>query len=132
MLSVNKNLNNIHIPIGEDPGRETEKKEAKIVPADGTNNDGELSVKERFVFAKGIWRRAPKTVRRSIVGLLGLTLILIGGVLVILPGPLTLPFVVAGLAVLASEFVWAERLLIQGRKRVGDITSAVSRKVRRR
>ena len=132
MFSVNKNLSNIHIPIGEDPDYGTKDIETKSVLAGDTNNDGELSVKERFVFAKGIWRRAPKTVRRSVVGVLGLTLILIGGVLVILPGPFTLPFVIAGLAVLASEFVWAERLLVQGRKRVGNITSAVRRKARRR
>lgn len=129
---MNKNLSNIHIPIGEDPDYRTKEKEAKVVLMGDTNNDGELSVKERFAFAKGVWRRAPKTVRRSIVGVLGLTLILIGGVLVVLPGPFTLPFVIAGLAVLASEFVWAERLLIHGRNRVGNITSAVGRKARRR
>lgn len=132
MLSVNKNFNNINIPIREDPAYGAKDVETKSVLVGDTNNDGELSVTERFVLAKGFWRRTPKTVRRSIVGVLGLTLILIGGVLVVLPGPFTLPFVIAGLAVLASEFVWAERLLVQGRKRVGNITSAVRRKARRR
>lgn len=133
MLFVDKNLNDsIPAPVDQDADYETEDMEAKIVLAGDTNNDGVLSVKERFLFAKSIWRRAPKAVRRAIVGVLGLTLILIGGILVVLPGPFTLPFVIAGLAVLASEFVWAERLLIQGKKRAGNITSAVRRKLRRR
>ena len=34
-----------------------------------------------------------------------------GGLLIVLPGPFTLPFVFAGLVVLAAEFVWAERVL---------------------
>jgi UPF0716 family protein affecting phage T7 exclusion len=42
---------------------------------------------------------------------IGFTLIAIGGVLIILPGPFTLPFVIGGLFILAIEFTWARSLL---------------------
>lgn len=61
------------------------------------------------------WRNVPAPARKTIVLVIGFTLLAIGGVLVVLPGPFTLPFVVAALAVLASEFVWAERVLRQGK-----------------
>jgi membrane protein implicated in regulation of membrane protease activity len=61
-------------------------------------------------FAK-TWKLVPKPVRQLVVLVIGLTLIIVGGLLVVLPGPFTLPFVFAGLVVLAAEFVWAERFL---------------------
>lgn len=60
---------------------------------------------------KKIWRGVPTPVRKLIVIVIGFTLIAIGGVLIILPGPFTLPFVIAGLFVLAAEFTWARSLL---------------------
>ncbi len=66
------------------------------------------------------WRRVPGPIRKSAVMLIGLTLLAVGGVLIILPGPFTLPFVVAALAVLASEFVWAERVFRRGQ----DVTKS--------
>jgi hypothetical protein len=44
------------------------------------------------------------------VALLGGTVLLIGILLLVLPGP-GLPIVAAGLAILASEFLWARRAL---------------------
>lgn len=58
-----------------------------------------------------IWRGVPTPVRKLIVIVVGFTLIAIGGVLIILPGPFTLPFVIAGLFVLAAEYTWARSLL---------------------
>jgi membrane protein implicated in regulation of membrane protease activity len=57
------------------------------------------------------WKLVPKPLRQLIVLVIGLTLIVIGGLLVVLPGPFTLPFIFAGLVILAAEFVWAERIL---------------------
>jgi membrane protein implicated in regulation of membrane protease activity len=57
------------------------------------------------------WKILPKPLRQLIVLVIGVTLIVIGGLLIVLPGPFTLPFIVAGLVVLAAEFVWAERIL---------------------
>jgi UPF0716 family protein affecting phage T7 exclusion len=58
-----------------------------------------------------IWRQLPSAVRKTIVSVIGFTLIAIGGVLLILPGPFTLPPVIAGLFILALEFTWAKSLL---------------------
>lgn len=57
------------------------------------------------------WKSVPKPVRQLISFVIGGTLIIIGGLLIVLPGPFTLPFVFAGLVILAAEFVWAERIL---------------------
>jgi len=57
------------------------------------------------------WRQA----RRVVVAVVGGTVALVGVALIFLPGP---AFVVipAGLAILASEFVWARRLLRHARR----------------
>lgn len=62
-----------------------------------------------------LWKGLPKPLRQAIVLVVGLTLVLIGTVLIVLPGPFTMPFVIAGLFILALEFAWAERILVQSR-----------------
>ena len=57
------------------------------------------------------WKSVPKPVRQLVALVIGGTLMIIGGFLIVLPGPFTLPFVFAGLLVLAGEFVWAQRFL---------------------
>lgn len=54
-------------------------------------------------------------IRRIVVGVLGGTVLLLGLALLVLPGP---AFIVipAGLAILATEFVWARRWLRKGRE----------------
>jgi uncharacterized protein (TIGR02611 family) len=54
---------------------------------------------------------------RIVVGLLGGAIVVLGIILIPLPGPGWL-IVFAGLALLATEFVWAERLLRFGRRRL--------------
>ena len=61
------------------------------------------------------WKSVPKPVRQVISLVFGGTLLLIGGLLIVLPGPFTLHFVFAGLLVLAGEFVWAQRFLDRAR-----------------
>lgn len=61
------------------------------------------------------WKGVPKPVRQVVTLVVGGTLMIIGGLLVVLPGPFTLPFVFAGLLVLAGEFVWAQRFLDRAR-----------------
>jgi hypothetical protein len=62
------------------------------------------------------WKLLPQSLRKTIVFLVGSTLIVTGLLLIILPGPFTLPLVVLGLVVLALEFAWAESLLIRVRQ----------------
>lgn len=55
--------------------------------------------------------------RRTAVAIIGFTVLLIGLAMVVLPGPATL-VIPLGLAILATEFVWAKRLLDQARATV--------------
>lgn len=67
------------------------------------------------------WRRRLRAVPRRyrvyrlLVALAGLVLVLVGIALSPLPGPGGIPLVLTGLAVLASEFRWARRLLDRAR-----------------
>lgn len=70
-------------------------------------------MKSRFFRA---WNSLPKTLRKTIVLLIGSTLILTGLLLIVLPGPFTVPLLVLGLVVLALEFAWAETLLVRVRQ----------------
>ncbi|TSA20649.1 MAG: hypothetical protein D4R69_04770 [Actinomycetales bacterium] len=65
----------------------------------------------------------------TIVSVFGFTLIAIGGVLLILPGPFTLPPVIAGLFILALEFTWAKSLLTKAQ---GSAKMIDPRKLRKR
>jgi len=54
--------------------------------------------------------RGIRAVRRLVVGVVGSTLVLVGILLIVLPGPAFLVIPI-GLAILALEFDWARRLL---------------------
>jgi len=69
--------------------------------------EGKL-MKSKF---QATWKLLPASVRKTIVSVIGSTLILTGLLLIVLPGPFTLPLVILGLVVLALEFAWAERTL---------------------
>jgi len=51
-----------------------------------------------------------KLVRKIVIAAVGTSLLLIGGAMVFLPGP-AIVVIPAGLAILATEFVWAKTLL---------------------
>jgi len=57
----------------------------------------------------------PPGIRRPLVAVVGTTILLLGVALIFLPGPafLVIPL---GLAVLATEFVWARRLLKKAKR----------------
>ena len=63
-----------------------------------------------------------KVVRRIIVSVIGVTVLLIGIALLVLPGP---AFVVIplGLAILATEYAWARRWLKRVRQIASDVVS---------
>ena len=60
----------------------------------------------------------PQRVRKVIIAVIGGTIVLIGLALTILPGPafIVLPL---GLALLATEFAWARRVIRRGKVFVG-------------
>lgn len=69
-------------------------------------------------------------IRRLIIAVIGLTVLLIGLAMIVLPGPafLVIPL---GLSILALEFAWAKRLLGRVKRatagRSGDRTTDVDR-----
>jgi uncharacterized protein (TIGR02611 family) len=66
-----------------------------------------------------------KHARRLIVAVVGFTVLLIGLAMIVLPGP-AIVVIPLGLAILATEFVWARRLL----QRVKTETERLATKVR--
>ena len=56
--------------------------------------------------------RAP-VIRKVVIGVIGFTVLLFGAVMVVLPGPAIIVIPV-GLAILATEFAWARRILRRG------------------
>lgn len=53
-------------------------------------------------------------VRKVVYSVIGLTLLLLGIAMVVLPGPAII-FIPLGLAILASEYAWARRIMRRGR-----------------
>jgi tellurite resistance protein TerC len=51
-----------------------------------------------------------RVVKKAVVAIMGGTVLAIGIVMIVLPGPAVL-VIPAGLAILATEFVWAQRWL---------------------
>lgn len=75
-----------------------------------------------------VWGLLPTKMRKAIAFVIGSTLIILGAVLIVLPGPFTMPLVILGLVNLSLEFVWAESLLAKVRHHA---KRAVPRKLRR-
>ena len=67
------------------------------------------------------WLLLPKGLRQVIAFSVGSFLVLAGLVLIVLPGPFTMPLVIAGLFVLAIEFAWAERFLARAKGHASKI-----------
>lgn len=59
-------------------------------------------------FRRDLWHRVPRIIRQTLVGTLGILIIILGIILIPLPGP-GWAIVFAGLAVLATEFPVAKR-----------------------
>ena len=66
------------------------------------------------------------TAKRLILIVVGSTLLLLGTALLVLPGP-GIPTIVLALTILATEFVWAQRLLRRSRVRAERFRRAARR-----
>jgi len=66
----------------------------------------------------------PPLVRRALILLIGSTVVVVGVLLLVLPGPGIL-LIVVGLAILATEFGWAEALLARARERAARVVRKV-------
>ena len=58
-----------------------------------------------------IYRFIFRSTKRIVIFVVGVALVLLGIALIPLPGPFSIPLMIAGLAVLATEYVWAEKAL---------------------
>ncbi|MBU6245621.1 MAG: PGPGW domain-containing protein [Actinomycetales bacterium] len=76
------------------------------------------------------WRRLPHPVRWVLAATVGLSLVGVGVVFLVLPGP-GIPLIIAGLAVLATEFAWAEVALRHMRTHGARATTVVRDQARR-
>jgi uncharacterized protein (TIGR02611 family) len=73
----------------------------------------------------------PRPVRRLLVLVIGSTVLLAGIAMLVLPGPGILVILI-GLAILATEFMWAERLLRQARERASRAVEKARATIQRR
>ena len=64
-----------------------------------------------------------KQIRKLVVFLIGISIVLIGCVLFFTPGPAIIVIPV-GLAVLATEFIWAKKLLKKFKETTSSITKS--------
>ena len=63
-----------------------------------------------------------KKVKKVFVAVVGFTILIIGVIVIFLPGPAII-IIPVGLAVLATEFVWAEKLLVKFKAKVNKFWS---------
>jgi len=68
-----------------------------------------------------------KQAKRLIVAVIGFTILLIGVAMVVLPGPAFIVIPV-GLGILATEFVWARRVLEKVKDKVNNIKDKLNNK----
>lgn len=83
------------------------------------------SARRQAAAGQGRGRGIGVMARRVVVSIVGLTFLLAGVAMVVLPGP-GLVAIAAGLAVLATEFAWAERRLHQCRDRAAQATALMT------
>ncbi len=81
--------------------------------------------------AKWVWFPFGVTIRfimrngkRIAVSVAGLVLLLLGLAMLVLPGP-GLLLIIGGLAVLATEYVWAQRMLNYAKRKAGQAKDAM-------
>jgi tellurite resistance protein TerC len=68
----------------------------------------------------------PPAVRKIVIAVIGTTILLIGIALIVLPGPAFIVIPI-GLSILASEFIWARRVIKRGRIFVKKVKRKVTR-----
>lgn len=78
-------------------------------------------------YVKKVWRKLPHPLRWLTAAVVGTTLTVTGLIFLLLPGP-GIPLIIAGLAILATEFAWAEVLLNRTKHHVNRAVNRVKKK----
>lgn len=86
-----------------------------------------MSKKFKFLWLKENWKKLPHPFRWVIAATTGFTLLIIGLIFMVLPGP-GIPLVISGLAILATEFTWAEIVLNRTKHHVSRTIKRIGRK----
>jgi putative transmembrane protein PGPGW len=97
-------------------------------------------VAEAFPETEGRWHDHPafapfkavglfikRSGKRIAVTIVGFAVLLAGVAMLVLPGP-GIVVIIAGLAILATEYVWAERMLAEAKRRAVQAKDVVTRK----
>ena len=69
-----------------------------------------------------MYERSLKELKRLVVAVIGITILVIGIAMIVLPGP-AIMVIPVGLGILATEFAWARRLLLIARERIQRYTN---------
>ena len=72
-----------------------------------------------------------KQIRKLVIFLIGISIVLIGCVLFFTPGPAIIVIPI-GLAVLATEFIWAKKLLKKFKETTSSITRSAKDAIRKK
>ena len=78
-----------------------------------------------------VWRQLPHPFRWVVVATVGTTLVLLGIVFVFIPGP-GLALIVLGVAILATEFAWAQVVYIRIKKETDKLTARAKKAFKRK
>ena len=78
-----------------------------------------------------VWRQLPHPFRWVIVATVGTTFVLLGIVFIFIPGP-GLPLIVLGVAILATEFAWAQVVYIRIKKETDKLTARAKKAFKRK
>jgi uncharacterized protein (TIGR02611 family) len=112
---------------GDDP----EERDADEVVRSLGEHDRRCHHQPVFVPFKAVGTFIGRNAKRVAVTVLGLIVVLAGVLMLVLPGP-GIVTIIAGLAILATEYVWAERLLRAAKARAGQAKDAAMDRVRGR
>ena len=72
-----------------------------------------------------------KQIRKLVIFLIGISIVLIGCVLFFTPGPAIIVIPI-GLAILATEFIWAKKLLKKFKETTSSITQSAKDAIRKK
>ena len=78
-----------------------------------------------------VWRQLPHPLRWVIAATVGTTLVLLGIIFIFIPGP-GLPLIVLGVAILATEFAWAQVVYIRIKKETDKLTARARKAFKRK
>jgi len=85
-------------------------------------------MRTRWLWVKHNWKRLPHPIRWIVAASVGGTLVLVGLTGLVLPVIPGIPLMLAGFALLASEFAWAESILNKTKHQVNNAVNKIRKK----